>query len=138
MKAVGNCTAPEREEYHGDGGGQRRAEARGGHHRALVHAGGLPEKLSRQDRRLQEDDVRHRQERRQPGQQFRLDVRTVLGEFEEAVQHRRSPAAGRSGLPARLPDAMSLCIDTSSNLHCFAACWRSVSGVISLPDSRIR
>ena len=58
-----------------------RRETGGGEHGPVIHAGLL------QDRRLHEDDVGHRQERRQAGEHFGADGRSRRGQMEEPVQH---------------------------------------------------
>ena len=42
---------------------------------------------AREHQRLDDDDVGHRQERRQAGQQFRSDGSVVFREAEESVEH---------------------------------------------------
>ena len=81
-------------------GGDRGGNAGGDEHRALVHAG-IAENL-----RIDEDDVDHRQERGQAGDEFGADVAARLVQAEQAIEHGlRLLRAARSdvvhGLPPR-------------------------------------
>ncbi len=70
---------------------ERRREAGRHEHRAEVHPGRA------QDRRLHEDDVRHRQERGDAGEDFGADGRAVRRELETALEevHGRDYSARR-------------------------------------------
>ena len=81
-------------------------DARGHEHGAEVHARAL------EQRRLDEDDVGHRQEGRRAGEHLGADRRAVLGEVEQAVEHRGEDTQcqlselqriGQPGLPDSAP-----------------------------------
>ena len=80
-------------------GAHRGGDAGGDEHRALVHAG------LAQDRRVDEHDVDHGQERGQAGDEFGADVGALLLEPEILLQHRREPAFAGSPPPS-LPRAL--------------------------------
>lgn len=70
--------------------GQRGGKAGGGEHRAFIHAGkqlGLIEDFAGEHRRLDEDDVGHRQKGGQPGEQFGADGGAVFTQVENAFEH---------------------------------------------------
>ena len=89
-----------------DRAAQRRGEAGRHEHGALVHPG------HDQDRRVDEDDVGHRQERGEARHQLGLDAGALLPELEEVVQHVGPPFpdAGPCDLgPATGPGELWFC-----------------------------
>src|SRR6266481_438813 len=60
---------------------------------AKVHARIDSEHFPREHRRLNKDDVSHREKRGQPSERFRARVSFLLGQFEEALDHDGVSAA---------------------------------------------
>ena len=70
-----------------DARGQSGGQTRGGRHGPEIQARVHVEHLAREDRRLHENDICHRQKRGQPGQKLGPRVGAVFAQPEESIKH---------------------------------------------------